>query len=260
MKPTSTPDVKVKDQCSYKVWMEQQEDWREVEWKEKELYNPCMLSQILCSDASPAKSTVRTLPQILHIHAIWMSRSDPDCSVLSFWIHRPDTTARPSGSILVSCVCAPKPRSCFAATMGDILLHSPDCEIGILLAWRICARLRFWRHLSSTHSASGSHVDGPPALSGHSVSSTALGINPSCPLYLLTHLLGLCESLARRGRASLFLETCHRPRYDGSGTESIVGTPIDYLRPFANEVWQGIHAPSHRQAAGWIRSPLRWNS
>lgn len=132
---TCTPDFKVKDQCSYKVWMEQQEDWREVEWKEKQLYNPCMLSQILCSDASPAKSTVGNLPQILQIHAIWMSRSSSDCSIVSFWIHRPERTTRPSGSILVSCVCVcvPKLRSCWAATMGDSLLHSPDCELEFCL-------------------------------------------------------------------------------------------------------------------------------
>lgn len=114
------PDSKVKDQCSYKVWMEQQEDWREVEWKEKQLYNPCMLSQLLCSDASPAQSTVRNLPQIL---AYSRHLNVPDllrlfrCFIFESIVQRepPD----PSGSILVLCVCVPKLRSCCAATMSD---------------------------------------------------------------------------------------------------------------------------------------------
>lgn len=175
---TCTPDFKVKDQCSYKVWMEQQEDWREVEWKEKQLYNPCMLSPILCSDASPAKSTVRNLPQILHIHAIWMSRSHSDCSIVSFWIHRPERTTTPSGSILVSCVCVPKLRSCCAATTWASYEW-----VGILLDWRICASLPtfhpFW--ISSGRPALLSLLAcilQPSGLSGHSVCSRALGINP----------------------------------------------------------------------------------
>lgn len=142
------PDSKVKDQCSYKVWMEQQEDWREVEWKEKQLYNPCMLSQLLCSDASPAQSTVRNLPQIL---AYSRHLNVPDllryfrCFIFESIVQRepPD----PSGSILVLCVCVPKLRSCCAATMSDsfgfflfCFSHSPDCELEILLVWRICAQ------------------------------------------------------------------------------------------------------------------------
>lgn len=108
-----------------------------------------MLSPILCSDASPAKSTVRNLPQILHIHAIWMSRSHSDCSIVSFWIHRPERTTTPSGSILVSCVCVPKLRSCCAATTWASYEW-----VGILLDWRICARLCFQRSIHS-----GSHPD-----------------------------------------------------------------------------------------------------
>lgn len=120
-----------------------------------------MLSQILCSDASPAKWTVRSLPQILH--AIWMSRTYSDCSIVSFWIHRPERATRPSGSLLVSCVCVPKLRSCWAATWGGSFVAFSWAWVGILLNRRICARLRFQRHLSSPHSASGSHLDAPPS-------------------------------------------------------------------------------------------------
>lgn len=196
-----------------------------------------------------------------------------------FWIHRPERTTRPSGSILVLCVCVPKLRSCCAATMSDsfvlfwFFFHSPDCELEFCLIEGFVpdsASNFIWLvpvlHLdliwTAAHCPSLLTCRPPPSvLSGHSASSHALGIKPSCPLYLSTHLLGLCESLALRGRASLFLETCHRPRYDGSGTESIVGTPIEYLRPFTNEVWQGFRARSHRRAAGCIRQRiLRWNN
>lgn len=262
---TCTPDLKVKDQCSYNVWMEQQEDWREVEWKEKQFYNVCMLSQILCSDASPAKSTVRNLPQILHIRAIWMSRSYSDCSIVSFRIHRPARTTRPSGSNLVWCVYVPNLlRCCCAATMWDSLLHSPQCELEFCLIEgfvRGSASNGIWvlpiLHLDLIWTPRTALFTGVHTAAVCSQRSQRLlpcsWHQTSSPLYLSTHLLGLCESLALRGRTSLFLETCHRPRYDGSGTESIVGTPIEYLRPFTNEVRQGIHARSHRQAAGCIR-------
>lgn len=154
--------------------------------------------------------------------------------------------------------------SAVAATMGDSLLHSPECELefclivgfvqgsasnAILLLPILHLDLIWtWRTalFTGVHAAAVCSQRSPRFLpcSWHQT---------SCPLYLSTHLLGLSESLALRGRASLFLETCHRPRYDGSGTQSRVGTPVEYLRPFTNEVQQGIHARSHRRAAGCIR-------
>ena len=48
----------------------------------------------------------------------------------------------------------------------------------------------------------------------------------------------------------ILLETCHWPWYDGSGNKSIVGASVEYLHPFTNHFWQGIHNRSRRGAAG----------
>lgn len=55
-----------------------------------------MLSNILSYHASPAESTVRSSsPLILHIHAIWMSWSLRDCSIVPSAHHPEKTTKGP---------------------------------------------------------------------------------------------------------------------------------------------------------------------
>lgn len=241
--------------------MEHREDWREVEWKGKQLYNPYMLSPNLCSNASPAKSTVSNLPQILHFHAIWMFRSYSDCSVVLFWSHCPGSREA-EWEHSVSRVCVPKLKSCCAATTWESLLHSSECETEFRLiegfVWGSAQRhptpLCIWTSPGL-----------PVLLSLYSCAccSRLFSAVTAFPLMLLaTNLLSslsLCPPAGAlwvtgsQRKSVIVLETCHWPRYDGSGTESIVGTPIEYLRLFANEVWQGIHARSHRQAAGRSR-------
>lgn len=134
---------------------------------------------------------------------------------------------------------------------------------GIRVDWRICVRLRSQRH--PTQLCIWTSPGRPVLLSPCSCAccSRLFSAVTAFPLVLLaTNLLSslsLCPPAGAlwvtgsQRKSVIVLETCHWPRYDGSGTESIVGTPIEYLRPFANEVWQGIHARSHRQAAGRSR-------
>lgn len=138
---------------------------------------------------------------------------------------------------------------------------------GILVNWKICVRLRSRRRpISTPVFASGPHLDALGCSLFTPVRAVAVCSQrsrrfllcswqqTSCPLSLCPPAGALWVTGSQR-RSVIVLESCHWPRYDGSGTESIVGTPIEYLHPFANEVWQGIHTRSHRRAAGCVR---RW--
>lgn len=166
--------------------MEHREDWREVEWKENQLYNPYMLSPTLCSTASPATSTVSNLPQSLHFHAIWMFRSYSDCSIVLFWSHRPE---EPPGRVRASRVArlCPKAKILLCCNYLRKLVAFFWMWDGIQVDWRICARLRSRRHpaqldLTWTPCTALSLLLcmlQPPVLSSHSVSSYALGNKPA---------------------------------------------------------------------------------
>lgn len=54
------------------------------------------------------------------------------------------------------------------------------------------------------------------------------------------------------GRASFFWNPAIGCDAKGQENESIVGTSIEYLHPFINQVWQGIHIRSHRGVVCWI--------
>lgn len=236
--------------------------------RKRTLQSIYMLSPILCSSASSAKSTVRNLPHILHIHAIWMSRSFSDCSIVLFWTHE---NHEAEWERSMSRVCVPKLKSCCAATTWGSLLRSSECETEFWLiegfVWG--SALDVIRFLPVF--ASGPHLDAlrcslftpVRAAAGCSQRSRRFLLcswqQTSCPLSLCPPAGALWVTGSQR-RSVIVLESCHWPRYDGSGTESIVGTPIEYLHPFANEVWQGIHTRSHRRAAGCARRWLRWNS
>lgn len=157
-------------------------------------------------------------------------------------------------------VCVPKLKSCCAATTWESLLHSSECETEFRL-------IEGFVRGSALHAIPPRWTSPgrPVLLSLYSCAccSRLFSAVTAFPLMLLaTNLLSslsLCPPAGAlwvtgsQRKSVIVLETCHWPRYDGSGTESIVGTPIEYLRPFANEVWQGIHARSHRRAAGRSR-------
>lgn len=135
---------------------------------------------------------------------------------------------------------------------------------GILVDWRIRVRLRSRRHPISTRICIWTSPGRPRLLSLYSCACCCSQRSrrfllrswqqTSCPLSLCPPAGALWVTGSQR-RSVIVLESCHWPRYDGSGTESIDGTPIEYLHPFANEVWQGIHTWSRRRAAGCVR---RW--
>lgn len=95
----------------------------------------------------------------------------------------------------------------------------------------------------------------------HSVSLTlCIPLLSSLSLYPPAQPLWVSGS---QWKSFILLEACHWPWYDGSGNKSIVGTSIEYLHPFTNHFWQGIHNRSRRGAVGYVwreSSPLRWNS
>lgn len=88
--------------------------------------------------------------------------------------------------------------------------------------------------------------------------------SPHPPLYLSTHLLRLCESVALRGKSFILLETCHWPWYDGSGNKSISGNINRIFTSFSPTTFDRVFITDHAEGGLCVcwreSSPLRWNS
>ena len=158
--------------------------------------------------------------------------------------------------------------------MWDYLLRSPECETGrwgapapgtrearlsarqsrqtvrpSLLRW--CLRPDLLLPLHAPHSL-------PLAVCTHSRSPLTSAppppsLHPSLSLYPPARPLWVSGS---QRKSLAFLEARHWLWYDGSGNKSIVRTSIEYLHPFTNQFWQGIHIQSRRGGCGVALAPL----
>lgn len=146
-------------------------------------------------------------------------------------------------------------------------------RVGILLDWRICARLRFQRHLSSTLSASGSHLDAPHcslysrAHCGRVVSAVTafplkLLASTSCPIYLSTHLLGLWVTGSQRKSVIVFgnlppaTVRWVRNRINSRNTSRIFASSHQWgLTGYSCTI-----TPTGCRLYSTVGLPLRWNS